>query len=443
MTAHDGGREAATIFEADLTCIDGTPTAGVQVEVLAGGVIGRVGALGVQPDVRLTNRMLLPGFINAHSHAFQRGLRGRGEDRIDGQDSFWTWREAMYGLVGSMDEASFARWTTAAYREMLACGITTVGEFHYVRHLGDGTDFCFDDVLIRCAREVGIRLVLLPVCYMTGGIGAPLQGAQLRFRSESAEQYLRRFDELERTISGPAVHLGMAAHSIRGVSVTDLVALHRAARARSRVFHLHLEEQRQEIQASLAHYGKTPMRLVLDLLEVGPHTTAVHCTHTLPAELEAYSRAGGIICLCPLTEANLADGISSLPAAIEVGGRFALGTDSNARISMLEEMRWLEYAQRLNTERRGVVVDERGRLAARRLAAATEGGATSLGIDAGAIRPGALADFVTVRTDAPALEGCDPAHLLTAMVLGGGDDLIDGVWGGGKRRGECRGKWEG
>ena len=396
-----------------------------------------------ESDVDLAGKALLPGFVNAHSHAFQRGLRGRGETFPKGAGSFWTWREAMYDLVGRLDEPLLYELSSQAFREMLAAGITSVGEFHYVHHLHDLTrSFAGDAVVLQAARDVGIRLVLLHAFYRFGGLdtperGQPLAGGQQRFETPDFDTYVRSFERLESLLRGDASdgrqQLGIVAHSIRAVARDDLQRLHALSRERGLVFHMHVEEQRQEIEACVETYGMTPMQVILDACDVDQRTTAVHCTHTAPADMERYLAADANVCLCPLTEANLGDGIADLPGILDADeSQICLGSDSNARISMLEEMRWTEYVQRLHRERRGVAVDEDGRVGPRLLHAATVGGARSLGVDAGRIEAGALADFVAVDLGHPQLAHTTPETLADALVCGAGDGAIANVCVGGK-----------
>jgi formimidoylglutamate deiminase len=360
-------------------------------------------------------RALLPGFVNAHSHAFQRGLRGQGETFPEGRGSFWTWREAMYALVESFDVDSFRAACVQAFREMRAAGMTTVGEFHYLHHLPGSEGYELDEVLIEAAAEAEIRLVLLHAYYSTGGIGKPLAGGQLQFRSESPSAYWQRMDAL----AGKA-ELGCVLHSVRAASRADLATVRAEAKRRGLVTHIHLEEQQRELEECLAAYGRTPMEVVLETMDVDDTLTAVHCTHTLDSEMERYKDLGGRVCICPLTEANLGDGIP--------GGWFpvSLGSDSNARISMLEEMRWLEYGQRLTREERGCLRDAGGEVAPGLLRCATEEGADALGIPAGRIAAGCHADFVAIDLAHPALVGATDETLAAALVFGCPDGVIAG-----------------
>jgi formimidoylglutamate deiminase len=426
--------QIARIVEADFTWFERELVPRLQVEILDDGTIGRVGATLAKPEaaVRLEGQALFPGMVNAHSHAFQRGLRGKAETRTGATGTFWSWREEMYRLVDALDPERFQRLTALAFREMIAAGITTVGEFHYFHHPAGSRGYELDRAVVEAAREAGIRLVLLDVCYMTGDVGKPLEGAQLRFQSRSVDEYLESTEKLDALLDRPTQSLGLVAHSIRAVPLEGIVELHRAAVRRGLVFHMHLEEQEREIEAALAHYGKRPLELVMDKLDVGPELTAVHCTHSREQGLDRLLATGANVCICPLTEANLADGIP--PARLtDPGANLSLGTDSNLRIDFQEEMRLLEYGQRLRAERRGIFAGASGSVAARLFEIATEGGARSLGVRAGRIATGYAADFLTLDLGASSLEETDPAQLLPAFVLGAGREAIcsvavAGVW---------------
>lgn len=417
------------IIEADLTWTGRTLESEIQVEVTADGLIGRVGALGLKPTRRLARQALLPGFVNAHSHAFQRGLRGQGERFPLGAGSFWTWREAMYGLVEGLDVPSVTQLATQAFREMRASGITTVGEFHYLHHSRDSDDFALDRAMLAAAAEVGIRLVLLVAYYRTGGIGKPLEGAQRRFETSSVERYWNHVDAL-RDALGAGQSVGAVVHSIRAASLEELAAIHAGAVHRDLPLHMHVEEQRQEIVDCVAAYGKTPMRAIMDTIGDASRLTAVHCTHTTDEDRGAFLAGGGRICLCPLTEGNLGDGLPMLDGVEAT--RCAIGTDSNARIDMFEEMRWLEYGQRLRGEARGTMVDSEGEVASTLVSIATEGGAVSLAIPAGRIATGALADLTAVDIESPLLAGVHPARLLEGMVFAGDGRMVTATAVGGQ-----------
>ncbi|MCU1230333.1 MAG: Formimidoylglutamate deiminase [Acidobacteria bacterium] len=411
------------IIEAELTWRNGRFVRGEQV-IIEDGLITEVGALGLEPTQRLTGQALLPGFISAHSHAFQRALRGRGETFPAGSGSFWSWREAMYALVAQLDSERFYAAVHATFAEMLAAGITSVGEFHYLHHSPAGNDFAFDELVLRAARDAGIRIVLLVTYYKTGGIGQALSEAQQRFATESQETFWRHVDALASKLDSRTQSLGVAAHSIRGVPVDEIPQLYAEARKRGMPFHMHVEEQRREIEESRNAYGETPMQLLLHRMRDFTGFTAVHATHSEPAYLQEFLARGGSVCITPLTEANLGDGIPSIAPLLARPDRLSLGSDSNARISMIEEMRWLEYAQRLRSETRGVYRDEEGRNAPRLIEYATLAGARSLGLDAGRIEPGAVADFVSIDLHARAIAEVSEEQLAEAIVFGAGDDVV-------------------
>ena len=412
------------VLEADLTWTGSRFEPGVRVAIDAAGHIESVGALDRVPTERLPRRALVPGLVDAHSHAFQRGLRGRGETFFTGAGSFWTWREAMYALVESLDGVAFRDLCVRAFAEMRDAGITTVGEFHYLHHADGSADGSFDALVLDAATEMGIRLVLLQSYYETGGIGRPLEPAQRRFSVGSTAEYWERFDRLAERLDPTLQTLGVAPHSIRAASLEDLAGLHAEAVRRRLPFHMHVEEQRGEVEDCVAAYGEPPVALLLRTLPTMERVVAVHCTHTRPEDLSAFIAAGGSVCLCPLTEANLGDGLPDLAAIAGAPDRLCLGTDSNARIAMTEEMRWLEYGQRLRHEKRGALADEDGSVARALLSIATHGGARALGVQAGAIEAGRWADFAALDLDAPELAGCDADTLLDAWVFGSGDRAI-------------------
>ena len=364
-------------------------------------------------DRRLAGRALLPGLVTAHSHAFQRGLRGLGETFPAGNGSFWTWREAMYALVGRLDSAELYALSLRAFREMRRAGITTVGEFHYVHHRDpDALDYAFDGVVLAAAAEAGIRIALIQSYYRTGAVGQPLEGAQRRFDSPNPKVFWEQMDRLAARLDPRRETLAASVHSLRAGSPDDLAAIYDEARRRDLPFHIHVEEQRREIEEVIAFYGQRPMALLLETLGTATDLTAVHCTHTDPEEMDRFLSAGGTVCLCPLTEGNLGDGIATVPRVPPQRRAFCLGSDSNARISSLEEMRWLEYVQRLATESRGVLRNPEGpegKVAAVLLAAAaTAGGAAALGVEAGRIGPGLWADFAAIDLHSPLLAGWNP-----------------------------------
>jgi len=421
------------VIHPALTWTGGKFEAGRQIVVEPDGTFGDVGPAEAGATA-WPDRAVMPGMVNAHSHAFQRGLRGSGELFPGTAGSFWTWREAMYELVEAMDEPTIYRLSHRAFTEMLRAGITTVGEFHYLHHDRTGGGYAFDEVVLRAAADAGIRIALLSVFYKTGGIGTAMQGGQLRFWTASLEEYWSQFDALAGVLDPRTQTLGVAAHSIRAVPLDLLESLHEESRRRGLVFHMHVEEQPAEIADCVAAYHASPMGVINSRLAIDERFCAVHCTHTAPGDMEAFIAAGGTVCVCPLTEANLGDGIPDLPGIAGLSDRVSLGTDSNLRISFADEMRLLEYAQRLRTGSRGVFLDHAGRCGAALWRAATVNGASAVGIDAGELRAGAAADFIALDLTAPALAGWTPDTLLDSFVFGAGSEVIADVYVNGVAR---------
>lgn len=422
------------VVEADLTLLESGFERDVQIAIAADGRIEAVGRLGRAPTRRLAGCAVLPGFVNAHSHAFQRALRGRGERFPSDTESFWTWREAMYELVERLDVQTFREVCLRAFEEMRDAGVTTVGEFHYLHHSRSKPDFAMDEPLLAAAACAGIRIVLLNAYYATGGIEKPLIGAQCRFATPSPEIYWKQMDHLAGLLDETTQSLGAVVHSVRAATLEHTVAVYREARRRGLVFHMHVEEQRREIEECVAAYDKRPMALLADLLPVDAGFTAVHCTHTAPDDMARFLAASGSVCICPLTEANLGDGIPDLELVRRAGRRLSLGTDSNARISLVEEMRWLEYGQRLKTERRGVLAVD-GHSARALFEAATIGGARALGVETGRISKGQWADLAAIDLRHPSLAGVEPELLLDAIVFGVDNEVIHATCVGGRWRG--------
>jgi formimidoylglutamate deiminase len=403
---------------------------------------GRISAVDAAADLStdeedgLAGHALLPGFVNAHSHAFQRGLRGKGQTFPGSTGTFWTWRQAMYGLVGQMTPESLHLQSLRAFSEMRRVGFTSVGEFHYLRHDAPG-DFAFDDVVIGAAREAGIRLALLLVAYQTSDCaGAPLSDVQARFGTLDLPRYWDRLDDLR----DRGLAVGVVAHSIRAVPPATIAELWAGAVARGIPMHMHVEEQPQEIRSAQAAFGKSPMAVLLEILDGlgdagAPPFTAVHCTHSDAAELEQFLRRGGRVCVCPTTEADLGDGIPHGEVLARFAGQISVGTDSNARISALEELRWLEHGQRWRQQTRGAWRDGEGRVGTTLLDIGSRGGAASLslGAQSGRIEVGAPADLVAVDLSHPSLAGVSADELPVALILGCPDSVITDTWVGGER----------
>lgn len=376
---------------------------------------GRITAVvpGAAPRGEILSGLVLPGFANAHSHAFHRALRGRTHD---GKGTFWTWRKGMYALAGRLDPDSYHRLARAVYAEMALAGITCVGEFHYLHHRPGGRPYddpnAMGEALIQAAADAGLRIALLDTLYLSGGFGKPLEPAQERFGDGSLEGWL---DRVERLDLPPHAVLGGAVHSVRAVPEEAIAAF--ACSTEGRPVHVHLSEQRAENEACRAEHGCTPTELLERCGLLGPDLTAVHATHLADHDIELLARSGTGVAFCPTTERDLADGIGPARALADAGVRLTLGTDSNAVIDMFEEARAVEMHERL-------VSEERGRFTADALLDMATGHAVLGFPDAGRIEPGARADLVAVALDTPRTAGALPDGIPYAATAADIADVI-------------------
>ncbi len=381
--------------------------------------------------------VLLPAPANLHSHAFQRAMAGMTEARgPGGRDSFWTWRDLMYRFLDRLGPEDVEAIAALVFVEMLEAGYAAVAEFHYLHHGVGGTAYDAPAELAAriaaAAAETGIGLTLLPVLYMQGGTdGRPLEGGQRRFGSDF-DGYLRLLDGAERAAAavGPDAGTGVAPHSLRAVPVealTDLAQLRPDA-----PIHMHIAEQEAEVREVLATHGATPVRWLLEIQDVGLRWCLIHCTHMTPEETAGLARSGAVAGLCPITESNLGDGIFDGARYLAGGGGFGIGSDSNIRIALSEELRTLEYSQRLRDRGRAVLAGP-DRSAGRTLyEGAASGSAQALGRDSGAIRPGAWADLVALDAESLALTGLEGDTLLDGWIFAGDDRLVTDVWSAGR-----------
>ncbi len=373
----------------------------VLVEVLDGRFVRVAPGAPVEPGEQRLTGLSLPGFANAHSHAFHRALRGRTQtDR----GSFWTWREQMYAIAARLDPDSYHRLATAVYAEMVAAGFTTVGEFHYLHHAPDGSPYpghAMEEALVAAAREAGIRITLLDTCYLSSGFGAPPQGVQVRYDDGSVAAWAERVEELAtRVRDRPGVRLGVAVHSVRAVDPDAIAVIADFARTHDLVLHAHVSEQVVENVDCRSAYGLTPTELLATNGALGPSTSLVHATHLSDDDVALIGAAGAYACFCPTTERDLGDGIGPSVALRDAGARLTLGTDSHAVIDPFEEMRAIELDERLRSHSRGHwAADEL-------LAVGSTLGQRSLGwSEVGMIAVGAAADLVTLATDTPRTAG--------------------------------------
>ena len=376
----------------------------------------------------------IPGMPNAHSHAFQRALAGFGEaadTTAAGQDSFWSWREAMYRFANRISPEEMFIVAREAFWDMLRGGYTSVAEFHYLHHLPDGAPGpIMARTVIAAAREAGIRLRLLPVYYQTGGFKQPPRDEQRRFVHASIDD----FCGLLREIHG--VDLGLAPHSLRGVPPESLAELvEKAGKVIGGAFpiHMHVSEQQREVDECRAVYGVTPVQLLARSVKLDSRWHLVHATHATAEECANIRASGAGVVLCPITEAYLGDGLFAADEFVAAGGSIAIGSDSNCRIDAVEELRVLEYGQRLRSQKRARFATADG-LGIPLWQAACSGGAKALGQAVGALAPGHWADIVVLDRDAASLRGHDADTFMDALVIGGSRADIADVYVGGQRR---------
>ncbi|MQY03238.1 formimidoylglutamate deiminase [Actinomadura macrotermitis] len=368
------------------------------------------------PDAVRLRGLALPGLANAHSHAFHRALRGRVQAD---HGTFWTWREQMYKVAARLDPDSYRALATAVYAEMALAGISCVGEFHYLHHRPGGDPYddpnAMGEALIAAAADAGIRITLLDTCYLTGGIGTPLAGPQLRFGDGSAGNWARRVDDLYEETGKrerPHARVGAAIHSVRAVPREQICAVASWAKERQAPLHVHLSEQPAENQACEDAYAMTPARLLAECGALGARTVAVHATHLTAADIDLLGGTMTGVCMCPTTERDLADGIGPARDLAAAGSPVCLGSDQHAVIDLFEEARAVELDERLRTRERGHWT------AGELLTAATSAGHYGLGWpEAGRLEPGAYADLVTVDLGSVRTAGAGADHAAEAAVF--------------------------
>jgi formiminoglutamate deiminase len=373
----------------------------------------------VPGETALLPGLTIPGLANCHSHAFHRALRGRTQRE---RGTFWSWREQMYAVAARLTPDDYFELALATYREMVASGITSVGEFHYLHHQPDGTPYdeqnAMGNALIEAATQAGLRITLLDTCYLAAGIGMQPEGVQRRFSDGDAERWAVRVDQLD---NRPGVRIGAAIHSVRAVP-RDLMST--VAAAIEGPLHVHLSEQRAENEQCVAAYGLTPTQVLAEAGALGPATSAVHATHLTGEDIRLLGESRTYADFCPTTERDLGDGIGPSRRLHEAGARLTLGSDSHAVIDLFEEMRAVEMDQRLATEQRGHwTADEL-------LDAATFTGHESLGwADAGRIAVGQRADLVTIDTTSTRTAGTGADEHTAVFAATGGDVttvMVDG-----------------
>jgi len=406
-----------------------------------GGVFREVTDEGDAGGAERLGAFVLPGMPNLHSHAFQRAMAGLAERQTNREDSFWTWRETMYGFAGRVGPDDLRAIAAQLYVDMLKAGYTQVCEFHYLHHQPDGRPYAdsaaMSLALVEAAHEAGIGLTLLPTLYMAGGFdGRPLSDRQRRF-GHDVDSYLRLIGHL-RTMENSMLRIGVALHSLRAVPEQAMHAVLNSGLVDAAPIHIHVAEQIGEVQDCLALRDARPVEWLLDHVPVDARWCLVHATHMTDGETRALAATGAVAGLCPTTEANLGDGLFPLKAYLDAGGAFGIGSDSHISVSPVEELRWLEYGQRLITRHRNIATSDSSDSVGENLwGDALYGGAQAAGADVAAIEAADAdaprADLLVLDAAAPALAERDTHSVLDTFLFAGNANLVrhvmaNGAW---------------
>ena len=425
-------------LHAPLAWVDGRWQRDVLLEVDAAGCWGDIVAGQPAPEgAELLAGPLIPSLVNAHSHAFQRAFVGLAERREAGEDDFWGWRERMYALAQRISPEQLRAVAAQLYGELLRGGYTQVCEFHYLHHAAAGQtlddELAMSWALTEAAQDVGMGLTLLPVVYTRSGFGAAgLRPQQQRFRADAAWAW-----QASRRIQAaglPRISAGIALHSLRGASPADLTALRALVGDADLPIHIHVAEQTGEVDDCLAATGRRPLQWLAGEAGMDARWQLVHATHATPAEIAAVAARGAGVVLCPSTEANLGDGLCDLPGWLAAGTPLSVGSDSQVGRGWAEELRWLEYGQRLTLRRRNVAAapPTQPATAARLFDAMTRGGARAAGLARWGLVRGARADALVLERSADALRGLPDEALLDGVVFGGHGSPWQSLWVAGR-----------
>ncbi len=390
-------------------------------------------------DARVLPGPVIPGMPNLHSHAFQRVMAGLAEVAGNPQDSFWTWRELMYRMVGRLTPEQVGVIARQLYIEMLKGGYTQVAEFHYLHHDPQGKPYAnageMTAALSHAAVQAGIGLTLLPVLYSYAGFGAqPPQPGQRRF-IQDADSYLRQQQTIASQINGFATqNQGLCFHSLRAVSLEQM-QLVLAASDSDLPVHIHISEQIKEVNDCLAWSGQRPIAWLFNHFEVDARWCLIHATHPDGSELKQLAQSGAVAGLCPTTEANLGDGIFPGVDYLALGGRWGIGSDSHVSLNVVEELRWLEYGQRLrDTRRNRLITAEQPSVGDLLYTQALAGGAQACAIAIGQLAAGYRADWLVLDPDCPYLAAADDGQLLNRWLFAGNASQIKDVWVAGEAK---------
>lgn len=382
----------------------------------------------------LKGKALLPGLVNTHSHAFQRGIRGRTEYPLQPNqgDDFWSWRAVMYEAADRLSPEDVEALALALYVEMTKAGITQVGEFHYLHHQNDGTPYDDPNELawrvLRASRGAGLRLTMLRSFYQRAGVGRPEpEGAQRRFCDPNLDFYLNSLQ----TLADSGCPVAVTPHSIRAVAAPELSELIALAKRQGWPLHLHISEQQREVEESLQEYGRRPVEQLAELGGLGPSTTLVHAIHLTEAEITAIGEAECSIASCPTTERNLGDGIVPAEALLGAGARFTFGTDSQCQVAPFEDARQLEYHRRLQSQARSLLFPDQKTASRELLSMLTVNGWRSLGGEGGRLAQGQPSDLVAVDLNHLSIAGWSSESLALDLVFSASAEVITDVWVGG------------
>jgi formimidoylglutamate deiminase len=410
----------------------------VLIEIAADGRLAAVTSGAAAGDAERAAGPVVPAMVNLHSHAFQRAMAGLAERAGGAEDSFWTWRQIVYGFVARMDPDDLEAIAAQLYVEMLKAGYAAVGEFHYLHHDRDGRPYAdpaeMSWRILAAAATTGIALVHLPVLYATSGFGATAAGPEQRRFINKLEGFLEIVARVAQAVSGaPDLAVGIAPHSLRAVPAPLLAE---ALAGFDRLvpggpIHIHIAEQIREVEECRAWSGTTPVAWLLDHAGVDGRWCLVHATHMTEAETVSLAGSGAVAGLCPTTEANLGDGLFPAVAYAAARGRFGIGSDSHISVNPVEELRWLEYGQRLIHRRRNLLHGADGSLGRHLWARAAAGGAQALGLASGRLEAGRRADLVVLDPEVPAL-AASGADALDAAIFAANRNPVQDVMVGGR-----------
>jgi len=433
-------REEQFIFRSALVELEpGQPTWQTNVAVsIVDEMITRIEPQADTVNVRLIDGVAIPGMVNVHSHAFQRGFAGLSEFQTSTHDSFWTWRKLMYDFVRRLTPEDVFVIARQLYLEMLSAGYLWVGEFHYLHNSEAGTVYAnlpeMAEALLRAAEETGIGICLLPVLYQRSGFDSETADESQRRFVMTNDQYSRLLESCKsKTLRKPNAAMGMAIHSLRAVA-QDAIRLaleHRESAFTGCPVHIHVAEQTKEVNDCLAATGKRSVEHLFSEFDVDSDWCLIHATHLEPAEIDAIVHSRATVGLCPTTEANLGDGYFTAKRFLDAGGRIAIGSDSHCSVDLREELRTLEYGQRLQLRQRAVLGTESESVGRRLFTACAHSGAQAIGVATGRIAVGCRADLVVVNDQHASIAGAEGDRLLDRLIFtNAGNPIVRRMVGG-------------